>query len=193
MASGDLLGDLLKIIGVVGVAIGGVWGVGKLFIVNRADAQRKRLDTEEAIHQKKSEIDLVHYEKSHDGQITLLLQSRAEDKREIETLRKEVDDLKQQFREIDKQLAVTATKKDQQQKQYDELTKQHADIMKTNADLHRENTQLHNENVQLKMQIELMNRKISKLTELLIELKPEYENLLTDTDEFLPVVVSKKT
>lgn len=193
MASGDLLGDLLKIIGVVGVAIGGVWGVGKLFIVNRADAQRKRLDTEEAIHQKKSEIDLVHYEKSHDGQITLLLQSRAEDKREIETLRKEVDDLKQQFREIDKQLAVTATKKDQQQKQYDELTKQHADIMKTNADLHRENTQLHNENVQLKMQIELMNRKISKLTELLIELKPEYENLLTDTDEFLPVVVNKKT
>ena len=192
MASGDLLGDLLKIIGVVGVAIGGVWGVGKLFIVNRADAQRKRLDTEEAIHQKKSEIDLVHYEKSHDGQIALLLQGRAEDKREIETLRKEVDDLKQQFREIDKQLAVTATKKDQQQKQYDELTKQHADIMKTNADLHRENTQLHNENVQLKAQIEIMNHKISKMTQLIIEIKPEYENILADTNEFLAVTTPKK-
>ncbi len=182
MASGDLLGDLLKIIGVVGVAIGGVWlairpGLEKRVMTSAAASQYK-LDRS------------IEGDKAH---VALLMDERNEAKAEIAELRGEISEMREQIAEMREQIATTVAQKTEREKQYETLTKQNADIMKTNEVLHRENTQLHNENVQLKMQIELMNRKISKLTELLIELNPEYENLLTDTDEFLPVVVSKKT
>lgn len=189
MASGDLLGDLLKIIGVVGVAIGGVW------LVIRPGLE-KRVMTSAAASQYKLDRS-IEGDKAH---VALLMDERNEAKAEIAELRGEISEMREQIAEMREQIATTVAQKTEREKQYETLTKQNADIMKNNEALHRENTQLHNENtqlhnenIQLKKQFELMNRKISKLTELLIELKPEYENLLTDTDEFLPVVVNKKT
>lgn len=177
----DVVKDVVSILITLGGAISIVW------LVIRPGLE-KRVMTSAAATQYKLDRS-IEGDKAH---VALLMDERNEAKAEIAELRGEIAELREQIADMREQIATTVAQKTERERQYETLTKQHADIMKTNADLHRENTQLHDENVQLKMQIELMNRKISKLTELLIELKPEYENLLADTDEFLPVVEIKQ-
>ena len=177
----DVVKDVLSILVTLSGAIAVVWlvikpGLEKRIMTSAAAAQYKldRNMTGDAAH------------------VALLMEERREAKSEIAELRKEIAELRDQMADMREQMSATVVQKTEQQKQYDTLTKQHADIMKNNADLRRENLQLHDENAQLKAQIEIMNHKISKLTQLIIEIKPEYENILADTNEFLAVAIPKK-
>jgi len=177
----DIVGDVLKILGAVGSVLAIVWAV------IRPAAEKRALTNAAAAQYKLDRV--IDGDKAF---VSLLMQERDESKNEIAELRKEIAELREQMADMREQMSATVVQKTEQQKQYDTLTKQHADIMKNNADLHRENVQLHNENAQLKAQIEIMNHKISKLTQLIIEIKPEYENILADTNEFLAVMIPKK-